>query len=188
MPFRFFALLGAAIIAVSISCGCSSSSPPATPVASFVNVQASDKSFSAQLPADWKTKSSDAGATSAIVEADQGDASILIVSDTAASFMGDASRNAVKPPVVTVHEMKLGNLDADYSSPEKGPTLEMTSALGPARYTEFTAGAGQIKGWRCTILGKQRAYFITVSCPSSDWKTLQPAFSKVIESLQAGSE
>ena len=145
MTPRFFALLGAAVMTASVLCGCSSPPPPATPVASFMNVQASDKSFSAQLPAAWETKSHDAGATSATVEASQGDADIFIMSDTAASFMGDASRNAVKPPVVTVHEMKLDNLDADFSSPQKGPTLEMTSALGPARYTEFTAATAKSK-------------------------------------------
>lgn len=179
----FIVILGAS----QLLTGCGST-PPAVPVASFTALEASDKSFSAQVPAGWETKSSDAGATVATAQISQGAAIIRIVSDTASSFLGDAARNSPKPPMEVVHELKLKKLEEYFSSPQPGATKEMGSSLGPARYSEFTAANGQIKGWRCTILGPQRAFFITVSCPTTNWDTLQPAFSKVIASLQAGSE
>lgn len=176
--------LSAATIA-SFLTGCASA--PAEPVASYEPFEASDKSFTGQGPAGWEKEAGDLGGTVGKVTFTKGDATIRIVSDSASSFMGDAAKAGPVPAVEAVHEKRLSKLEELFSNPEPGPMKPMKSAVGDARYCEFTADGGKTHGYRSTALGPQRAIFVTASCPESDWATLKPAFSKVIGSIANGS-
>lgn len=177
--------LSAAAFAPLLS-GCASA--PAEPVASYEAFEASDKSFVGQGPAGWEKEAGDFGGTVGKVNFAKGAATIRIVSDSASSFLGDAIKipNG-PPPIVALHERGLGKLEELFSSPELSPAKDMTSAVGPARYSEFTADGGKTHGYRSTAMGPQRVIYVTTSCPESDWEILKPAFSKVIGSIANGT-
>lgn len=176
--------LGAATLAPLLG-GCGGA--PAEPVASYAPFEATDKSFTGDGPAGWDKDAGDLGGTIGKVTFTQGNATIRLVSDSASSFMGDAMKTSNgPPPIVALHERGLAKLEELYSSPETQPAKDMPSAVGAARYSEFTADGGKTHGYRCTMMGPQRVVYATTSCPESDWATLKPAFSKVIGSLKAG--
>ena len=176
-------LLTASIVPILSGCG----KAPAEAVASYEPFEASDKSFSGQGPAGWDKEASDLGGTVGKVTFTKGDAAIRIVSDTASSFLADAIKipNG-PPPVEAIHQKGLAKLEELFSNPEAGASQELTSAVGPARFCEFTADGGKTRGYRSTALGN-RVIYVTASCPESDWETLKPAFSKVIGSIANGS-
>jgi hypothetical protein len=43
---------------------------------------------------------------------------------------------------------------------------------------------GKVYGYRATFLGGDRRIEVICSCPSTNWKTLKPAFEKVIAGLR----
>ena len=190
--FRFFPVrpllflaLGAATLAPLLS-GCGSA--PAEPVASYEPFEATDKSFTGDGPAGWEKEAGDLGGTVGKVTFTKGSSTVRIVSDSASSFMGDAIKvpNG-PPPIVAIHEKGLAKLEELFSGPETQPAADMPSAVGPARYSEFTADGGKTHGYRCTMMGPQRVIYVTASCPESDWPVLKPAFGHVIGNVKAGS-
>ena len=177
-------LAGVAVVPMTNGCG---SGAPAEPVAAFEAFEASDKSFTGQGPAGWEKGAGDAGGTIGRVVFAKGDAKIRVSSSAASSFMADAMKSGPTPAVEVLHTKGLEKLADYFSNPEPGPMKEMKSAIGDARYCEFTADGGKTRGYRSTAVGPQRVIYVTASCPESDWETLKPAFSKVIDSIQNGS-
>ena len=47
--------------------------------------------------------------------------------------------------------------------------------------------AGKLHGYRVTVLGGERRFTILCRCPQRNWKILEPAFLRVIQSVAAGS-
>ena len=182
-PLLFLAL-GAAIVVPTLA-GCGSA--PAEPVASYEAFEATDKSFTGEGPAGWEKSAGDLGGTVGKVDFAKGGATIRITSDAASSFMGDAAKGGQIAPVEAVHNARISKLEEWFSDPQPDAPKPMPSKVGDARYCEFTADGGKTHGYRCTMLGPQRAIFVTTSCPESDWEVLKPAFSHVIGSIQAGT-
>lgn len=181
-------LLLSAGIAPVLSSGCSKiAGPPAKAVTAYEPFEASDKSVTGEAPAGWEKEAGDTGGTLARINFTQGDAKIRIRADAGASFMADAMKGGPVPVIDLMHEKGIKQLEEFVSNPEAMPAQPMTSPIGEARYSEFTADGGQTHGYRSTAIGPQRVVSVTASCPEKDWETLKPAFSKVIGSVQNGS-
>ena len=182
-----FLFLGAAVVA-PLTSGCvRMASAPAEAVSSYEPFEASDKSVTGEAPAGWEKESGDTGGTLARVNFTKGDAKIRIRADAGASFMADAMKNGPVPVIDAMHEKGIKQLEEFVSDPQAMPAQPMTSPIGEARYSEFTADGGQTHGYRSTAIGPQRVISVTASCPEKDWETLKPAFSKVIGSIANGS-
>jgi len=93
-------------------------------------------------------------------------------------------------PVHGIHAAGQRDAEQQFSGYKEVGEIEVIEvALGPARRSEFTAastfGSG-LHGYRATALGKDKGVYVYCFCPESDWKTLQPAFDKVLLSLRRG--
>ena len=182
-----FLLLGAAIT-VPLASGCvRTQGAPAEAVTAYEPFEASDKSVTGEAPAGWEKEAGDSGGTLARVNFTKGDAKIRIRADAGASFMADAMKGGPVPVIDAMHEKGIKQLEEFVSNPEAMPAQPMTSPIGEARYSEFTADGGQTHGYRSTAIGPQRVVSVTAYCPERDWETLKPAFSKVIGSVANGS-
>jgi hypothetical protein len=184
-----------AVVALNVlGCG---SAPVAAPT-EFADYNSPGGTFACQYPLGWQ---SDGGGKRGLEWArfHSGPAEIRLDAGAAASLMGDASggftRNAEDlgpefEPVHNVHVMAQKDAEKQFSGYKETGEIEVLEiALGPARRSEFTAastfGSG-LHGYRVTALGKDKGIYAYCVCPDSDWKTLQPAFDKVLLSLRRG--
>ncbi len=159
-----------------------------------------DNSFSCDQPALWTLH--ETGATSgnlATATFEDGHARVRVVSDATGSLMGDivGAGNANLPPeqqvpaVQKLHVMDQKQLAASLEGYKEGDIQKFQSAVGDARVSEWTAsgglGAGSLHGYRVTMLGREREFTVICFCPERDWKTLMPAFQRMISSVKPGS-
>lgn len=175
--------LSLSLAAPLVFSGCGSG--PAEVPTTYVAFTASDNSFSGNGPAGWEKQAGDMGGTVGKVAFTSGGARILITSDSASSFLGDAVKMGQKPPVEVVHENGLNGLQRDFGDFSPMAMQTVTSPIGPARYSEWTGGG--MHGYRATMLGPQRAILIDCRCPEAEWAALKPAFFKVFTDLKAGN-
>ena len=96
-----------------------------------------------------------------------------------------------KPAVEKVHESNrklYSKLMADY---DEKPAQVLRCAAGEGRVSEFTGKggllAGGIHGYRATILGPERGITVLAKCPERNWRTLKPAFERVLCSITPGN-
>jgi hypothetical protein len=62
--------------------------------------------------------------------------------------------------------------------------------LGDGRKSEFVARSGfttRLRGYRATTMTTNKGVHILCQCTDGNWKTLQPAFDKILESMNIGS-
>ena len=206
----FFVTLGVLVVAalVAIFVFQASKPEPLKAPTAFAPFVASDKSFACESPVGWKSASAAEHAVTQGVLFKNGSAKIDITADLAGSLMGDiaaAGNNMAgmggmvpgmpgapppKPPVETVHEMAQRSMAKNLAEFEPTPMKPLQSSIGEARYSEYTAKGGllegKIRGYHITILGGERRVNVICQCPERDWKTLKPAFSRVVQSLRAG--
>lgn len=186
---------------------------PLPAVQAFVPYKAADNSFACAGPKGWEKQGGASGAIRAGVLFRRDKATIDITSDLAGSLMGDVARannNQVesiagmlpsgmaanlpktKPPVEQMHVAAGRALAKRFEGFAEQPLRELRSPLGEARYSEWTADdsgflrKGKLHGYRVTILGNERRVTVLCQCPDGDWKTLKPAFERVIASLAPG--
>lgn len=186
--------------------------PIAAPAA-FAPYKAADGSFACLGPKGWQRQGGASGAIRAGVLFQQDAAKIDVSSDLAGSLMGDIARasNAqtenmaglvpenmaaslpkTKPPVEQLHASAGRTMAKRLPGFEEQPMRPFRCQLGEARYSEWTADdngflrKGKLHGYRVTILNNDRRVTVLCQCPDGDWKTLQPAFQRVIASLAPG--
>jgi hypothetical protein len=185
-------LVGGAILA-----GCSS---PVKAPTDFADYNSPGGTFACVFPQGWETKGG-GGRGLEWAKSTSGSAEIKLDAGVAGSLMagpggGSTGQFGVQDaspelePVHGVHAMLERDAKEQFSGyKEVGEAEVLEVALGPARRTEFTASGafgGGMHGYRATALGKDKAVYVYCVCSESDWKTLQPAFEKVLASLKRG--
>lgn len=174
----------------------------------FAAYTAPDKSFVCQRPEGWEKQEASAHAIMSGALFKKGNAKIDITADLQGSLMGDVigSGNAQltgmmppgmnipkpKPPVEKLHRAGKGMVSKQVSDYKEMPMQTFNSPLGEARYSEWTGEGGfgkggKLRGYRATILPGERRVTVVCQCPENDWKTLRPAFGRVLGSLAPGS-
>jgi hypothetical protein len=168
----------------------------------FADYNSPGGTFACVYPADWQ---SDGGGARGLEWAKftSGPAEVRLEAGVAGSLMaGDGpvqtgqfglSPEEASPelePIHGLHVMGKKSAEEKYSGYKEVGEVEVIEApLGPARRSEFTAsstfGSG-LRGYRATALGHNKAVYVYCVCPESDWKTLQPAFDKMLSSMRRG--
>lgn len=163
--------------------------------ASYKTYTAIDSSFSCDQPGGWTLR--ETGATNgnlATATFEDGHARVRVVSDATglliADTMGAGNANLPPeqqvPPVQKLHVMDEKQLAASLPDYKEGAADSFQSAAGDARVSEWTAN-GSLHGYRVTMLGREREFTVICFCPERDWKTVKPAFLRIINSITPGS-
>ncbi len=168
---------------------------PAVLPASYQTYTAIDNSFSCDQPGGWSLH--ETGATNgnlATAAFQSGPARVRVISDATGSLMGDIQNSGNAnlppaqqvPPVQKLHTMDETQLAASLPGYDEGDAQAIPSASGEARVSEWTA-AGNLRGYRVTMLGREREFTVICFCPERDWPVLRPAFQRIIGSVKPGA-
>jgi hypothetical protein len=183
------------MLGLAIGCG---SGPAAAPTA-FVEYNSKAGTFACEYPEGWQADGG-GGRGPEWAKFTSGGAEINLATGLAASLVGDAAGGGtgfddepIPPelePIHQIHVMGVEEAEGKFNGyKETGQPTVLEVSLGPARVSEFTAattfGTG-LHGYRATVLGHDKGVYVTCVCPESDWKTLQPAFDKLLASLHRG--
>lgn len=192
-------LLGAALALIFVF---RAQRPEAIPAPqTFTTYTAMDNSFTCDEPGGWDTESGAAGGINSGALFQRSGAKIDIDTDLAGSLQGDMTRvfNAqmgdsmpgvqLKSPVEVLHERGESAMKEKLSDYQEQPYTKLSTDLGEGCCSEFTGNGGllvgKVHGYRVTMLSSERRVKIVCQCPESSWKTLQPAFMRVITSFKA---
>ena len=88
--------------------------------------------------------------------------------------------------MANIHETSKKNVADDFDGYKEKEPKSIKAKLGEARQAEFTANGSmgsKLRGIRTTMLSNDRRITVVCYCPSSEWKTLKPAFNKVVDSV-----
>lgn len=173
------------------------------------------KAFSYMRPVGWTPSGQvAAGGNAGNIEFTHRGATIRIKGDLAGSLMGDILQSGnqqmeglagmvgaaggpsvpaanPKPPVERLHDLQARGIAEQVTEfQDSGPAQALTHKLGEARVSEFTAKAdgSKVRGLRATILGGEKRYTIRCQCSPNDWKTLEPTFRQIIDTLGPAPE
>lgn len=104
--------------------------------------------------------------------------------------LGALARASTKPAVEKLHDLQAVGLGKKFQDFKDGKLQPLSSKMGEGRFSEFTASDGGVAlhGYRVTILGSDKRYSVRAQCAQSDWKTLQPIYEKIIQSVAPGPE
>ena len=186
------ALFSATAIVCLAGCGGSVVIP-----SSYDNYNSKEGTFALDYPAGWEA---DGGGKRGPVWAKftSGSAQIRVNATTTASLIGDISSGGglggdADPefaPVQSAHEFNQMTAQEDFGGyKEDGPPQPFRCKLGDARISEFTASGafgGQQRGYRMTVLGRDKGVSVTCVCKDSDWAKLEPVYKKVLASVSRG--
>jgi hypothetical protein len=161
---------------------------------SFVDVLDPGGQFACEVPKGWEVdKGGKADSPNSFVKSTQGNAEIKVVADFAGSLFGDMAKTSgsalggdEEPPVARVHPMGVRQMKEDFSDYEERDPKPVTSKLGEGRRSTFIASGsvgGKTYGYRATYLSGDRRISVVCTCPATNWKSLKPAFERVIASL-----
>lgn len=150
----------------------------------------SSAEFKCEYPADWETEGG--GGTRSeysMVKFTKGSAEIRAESDVAGSLMVEGARDDGhgEPRVAKTHRLKTDRMDEEFTNyKEREPKPFQSKGLGEGRKAIFVADGGmggKIYGYHATLLTNDKRLTIICQCPATNWKTLKPAFNRVIESF-----
>ena len=186
--------------------------PVAAP-AKFVVYTPSDKAFAFAAPQGWARHSSASGGIMSSVGYEKSSAKVDVLSDLEGSLMADLSRGPGqmpdlppgmmspemeakmkemnRPPVEKLHETRKGRVGDAVEHYQERPMQTLNTPLGEGRCSEWSGDAGRfgggiMHGYRATVLSGDRRIIFVCRCRESDWKTLKPAFDKMLVSLAPG--
>ncbi len=194
-PGLYFGLGGGLILLLGLIFGLGAlKAKPVLAPASYKTYTAIDNSFTCDQPAGWTLH--ETGATNgnlATATFEDGKARVRVISDATGSLISDTmgASNANLPPeqqvapVEKLHKMDQKQLADSLEGYDEKAMQTFTSALGEARVSEWTA-AGDRHGYRATMLGREREFTVICFCAERDWKTLKPAFQRMIQSIKPG--
>lgn len=162
----------------------------------FETYNAPEGEFSVQYPADWNWQDGGIKNQRTFV-AKKGSAKIEIRQSLAGSLMGDIAGAGSDPnapddrqPVARVHEFKKAGWAEEIGGKyeEQPATTISTKGLGKARRSAFTSSSmfQKKRGYRATVLATMISYDVICMCSEEDWPMMEPAFTKVIQSLGQG--
>lgn len=189
---RLFSIVLCCTAIASLS-GCGGGPVPAP--TSFKTFELKEAGWACEYPEGWDAKGGGKKNSSATFS--KGSAKVSLATDITGSLMGDMASMGQKqgpagPEDFPVHKVHMGDKDnvakeyADYK--EKEPEEFQNAIGGSSRKSEFTAAggfSGPIHGYRATFLSRDRRFKVMCICSESDWKNLQPAFDKILESFHS---
>src|SRR5262245_20178798 len=172
--------------------GCNTGPVPA-PTA-YTRFASNDKQYICEYPDGWEITAAGGNTTKSRSACEKGSAKIAITCDIAGSLMAGATTRRDpddEPPVAMAHERSKDRLLEDMpGAEEQPPQAVQTAGMMEGRVSEFTAPGSmgkKIRGYRATVLTRDRRLVIICQCAESDWDNLKPAFMKVIQSIGPGS-
>jgi len=172
--------------------GCSSGPVPAP--TSFTKIESPDKQFQVEHPSDWQVTTTGGKGTLSHCIFEAGAARIDVSSDLMGSLLAGPAVPSndpnVEPAVARVHEQGKAKFAETFSNYEEQEPRPVQTAFGEGRVAEFTATGSmgrKLRGYRATVLSRDRRITAMCSCPVSEWEKLKPSFDKVIGSLQHGT-
>jgi hypothetical protein len=189
---RFRSFLGLAAVSL-LAAGCGGGPVPA-PTA-YTPFEWKDGGWALDYPEGWDATA--AGKKNSSGKFSKGSAEIKLSTDVSGSVMaemGSGGYNKLGPPdpedypVHKAHVMGKDNAASNYGDYKEEAPTTFNSNLGEGRKSEFTASgglSGAIKGYRATLLSRDRRIQIFCTCKESDWANLKPAFDKVLESFRS---
>jgi hypothetical protein len=181
-------------------------SPVAAP-ATFTRFTTKDGTTSADQPEGWaaidasaNSKSSDDITVSGVLFK-SGSARIDITTDRVATLtvhnlMGntDAMSAVTGSKPDQLDEMFLARHKGHYTGFSDRGKQSIFTQMGAGRVSEWTADGvnwslgGAVHGYRASIVGGDRMAMILCQCQEGDWATLQPTFTRVINSVAEGGK
>jgi hypothetical protein len=173
--------------------GCGASGPVSVPTG-YTRFDSADKQFMCEAPNGWEINATGSKGVLSNSSFKSGSAKINIASDLAGSLMAGPGRPPdpnVEPPVVAIHEMGKEKLTNEIPNAQEQPADKIQTILGEGRISEFTAPGsfgGKIRGYRATVLSRDRRLTVICQCSESDWENLKGPFNKVIASLAPGAK
>jgi hypothetical protein len=168
-----------------------------TPTA-FETWNAKDGTFAIEYPADWKA---DGGGKQGIQWAEFNKGSNVITVDTSmtTSLIGDISGagrvdteeipEELAPAAKTHEFMKDMAVGDKFSNYKEQDAIKIMPPVGEGRKSVFTASKGlgqKVKGYRATIPQSDKGLIIFCYGPEKNWDKLQPAFDRILDSVQRG--
>lgn len=190
-------MIGCGALLMVVFSGCSGGSVEMP--TSYESWNAKDGTFRLDYPANWKAAG---GGKQGIQWATftSGGAEIRVSVDRSSSLINDimdptgAGMDEDLPeelaPVAQVHEMKRDVVAADMSAYKEDDPIKFETKLGEGRKSAFSASVGlgrKIKGYRATVISRERGINILCKGPVKSWEKLQPVFDKVLDSLDYGT-
>jgi len=189
---------GMCVVAAASIIGCGSA--PAVVPTSYGTYNSKDGTFACDVPEKWEVKGGGKQGPE-WAKFTSGAAEISIKADLAGSLVGDIAGSlgggdqAVLPQDEPVHVVHVADVEMaekeynEYAETAGSPTI-ISSQLGPARLSEFTAKTDfgtPLHGYRATILGHDKRVVVFCVAPEAEWKALKPAFDRVLASMERGS-
>jgi hypothetical protein len=172
--------------------GCNTGPVPA-PTA-YTRFNSNDKQYSCEYPEGWEVTAAGGKSTLSRSAFEKGSAKIAITADVAGSLMAGPAVTRRdpddEPVVVKMHELSKEKLLDVVPGAEEQPPQPFMAGLQEGRVSEFTSPGSmgkKIKGYRATLMLRDRRLVIICQCAESDWENLKPAFMKVITSISPGS-
>jgi hypothetical protein len=155
-----------------------------------------DGAFKVRHPEGWKPETgSRPDNTYSWARFTKGSGKIQVYADVQGSLMSgsDFAQQPDEPgselaPVHTAHDLYKRTASEEYSDyNESEPTLFEGSQLGEGRISTFTASGGflggKIRGYRVTLLTRNRRVSILCECPEGDFEKFKPTFLAVCRSV-----
>lgn len=200
-----YSACAAAIVVNLILVGCGGNVPAPK---NYSTWNATDGTFSIQYPEGWTAKG---GGKQGVqwAEFSQGSAKIRIDVSTQSSLIGDiagsigtatgindpfsgVSQEVAEEmaPVAAAHKFYQKSFPVELAGYKEMEPVVYQCGLGDGRKSEFVARSGfttRLRGYRATTMTTNKGVHILCQCTDGNWKSLQPAFDKVLESMQLGS-
>ncbi len=154
-----------------------------------------DGAFRLKHPPGWASKTGSRPDNSySWVKLTKGSAKIEVYADVQGSLISGSDsaqqheEGSELAPVHVAHEAYRRTASEEFSDyKESAPSLFKGSGLGEGRIASFTASGGlfgsKLRGYRVTLLTKNRRVSILCSCPSADFKAMEPTFLAVCRSV-----
>lgn len=147
--------------------------------------------FHISTPGGWKTESGGLKNYTWLTS-EKGSASVKVNESLAGSLMGDIAEAGRRDmnggdeflPVSRVHEFKKAAVAEEIPGYQEQPATTVTTGFGKGRRSAFAARG--VRGYRATVLGTMTQLTVLCTCAPGDWDTLEPAFTRVIESIGPG--
>lgn len=148
--------------------------------------------FKIQYPAEWQVQSGGKGRY-ASARFTSGKALILVETSLSGSLFGSMAQTGMLRPDQPVQQSPVAAVEKesfqeDQGVEEQDPT-KIQTGLGEGQKSEFhgtNAFGAETHGYRVTTFSRDYRIRVLCKCPASEWKALQPAFDKVIESVGFG--
>ena len=155
------------------------------PPRSFIAFEAPEKAFKGLRPDGWREVKGVSKGKMSGVSFNQYDAKIGITSSLERVSGGN--------PLEKIHGGYRERASQGLTNYQEPTAQSFRNHLGKGYLSEFTGeikapiGSNKVHGYRATILTNTKNWDVTVvaRCWETDWASLQPAFKKVIESLDA---